>query len=249
MHTAAQAVAAWESHGNLAAELRIQDVSITCLPALPAGLQRLDCSGCLALCSLFAVSELHSLLTLNCSQCPVLRSLPAVLPAGLTLLACSGCLALCALPTTLPAGLLTLCCSACPALCSLSAALELCFLRYLYCSHCPRLRFLPALPSLVVLSWCRALCSLPAAAHLRSLTHLYCTECPRLRFLPELPSLLVLCSSSSTRLPHSCPVYVQLNLVLRPDSRAAWRWCVAGQHALDRGIAAAALPAAALQFV
>ena len=94
--TAAEAIAAWETAGDLAATLYVYDADAVTLPPLPAALERLHCGDCLRLTSLPALPAV--LASLSCHGCPRLASLPA-LPAGLTFLSFYGCTRIISPPT------------------------------------------------------------------------------------------------------------------------------------------------------
>ena len=133
------AVDAWVAAGDVAAWLCIVGASRRTSKSviLPANVLHLQCTSCTTLPALPAFLE-----TLLCSGCPLLRCLPA-LPAALLYLNCADCPLLRALPA-LPAALLYLNCADCPLLRAppaLPAALK-----SINCVGCTSLRALPALP-------------------------------------------------------------------------------------------------------
>jgi hypothetical protein len=96
------------------------------------------------LCSVSLSSRIppDSLTVLECSNCPVLASLPATLPASLHWLNCSNLPLLSSLPASLPASLQTLTCSRCPLLTTLPTFLPTTLVSLQF-NDCPRLAHLP----------------------------------------------------------------------------------------------------------
>ena len=202
MPTAAEAIAAWEAVGSLAAVLHIRDADAVALPPLPAGLTSLDCWDCTRLTCLPVLPA--TLTHLYCSDCPALTCLPP-LPAALMSLYCSRCPGLTCIPA-LPSTLTELICDGCTGLAFLPALPAT--LAWLDCNNCTGLAFLPTLPA--TLDW------------------LDCEECTGLACIPALPAALTcLVCSDWMALPDACPQALTWLNNGSPVDRRLWRRQVA----------------------
>ncbi len=127
------------------------------------------------------VGEFVNLTRLNCSNCPLLTSIPDTL-VNLTHLHCYNCPLLSSIPNSL-VNLYYLDCDKCPLVASIPDTLA--DLTFLYCSNCPLLTSIPdTLVNLATLVcvYCPLLTSIPDT--LVNLTALYCSNCPLLTSVP-----------------------------------------------------------------
>jgi hypothetical protein len=218
-------VTAWQSAGDVEAELEFSGINVATLPPLPAGVRILSVTKCFKLQTLPPLPI--SLTGLVCIDCPMVHSLPP-LPVNLTSLHVHGCAVLRTVPR-LPAGLVYLTCCKCPSLTTLPTLPP--GLRSLCCNKCPALTALHTLPA--------TLCVL----HFR--------DCDALRYLPPFPLALaqVNCDAWSG-LPDAHPPRFTLNGCTEEGSDVdVWRQRVRRRHAEDRARAVTSLPTAALLFV
>jgi hypothetical protein len=127
------------------------------------------------------VESLVEMTYLDCSDCPNLSSIPAVL-VRLVDLRCHGCPAFASIPPEL-VRLERLFCYDCPLLASIPNTLTR--LTYLDCHGCPLLASIPAtLARLGTLNCTRCPCLLSIPSTFGCLSYLYCSYCPRLTSIP-----------------------------------------------------------------